>query len=84
MKEIDLKNNNKPVRSCKSIHQSVYRRLKMHESERTARGSVAGKMCQMHNKMDAPGCAGEASIHVHSSLKNSSYVAMYFHYNTTW
>ena len=34
----------------------------MHEIERTARGSVAGKVCELHNKMDAPGCAGEASM----------------------
>ena len=34
----------------------------MHEIERTARGSVAEKVCQIHNKMDAPGCAGEASM----------------------
>ena len=43
---INLKNNNKPVKSCKLIDQSDYRRLKMHEIERTAGGFVAGKICE--------------------------------------
>ena len=44
--EIKLKNNTKPVKSCKSIDQSDYRRLKMHEIDRTAGGFVAGKICE--------------------------------------
>ena len=70
MNEIDLKNKNKPIRSCNSINQSDYRRLQMHEIERTARGSVAGKVCELHNKMDAPGCAGEASMCIPGKNKN--------------
>ena len=57
-----MKSNTKPVKSCKSIDQSDYRRLKMHEIQRPAGGFVAWKMCENTHTMDAPGCAGEASM----------------------
>ena len=34
----------------------------MHEIQRPAGGFVAWKMCENTHTMDAPGCAGEASM----------------------
>ena len=40
----------------------------MHEIQRPAGGFVAWKMCENTHTMDAPGCAGEASMSTEEKL----------------
>ena len=53
----------------------------MHEIQRPAGGFVAWKMCENTHTMDAPGCAGEASMCPGTELgtENSQYIYGGYH-----